>query len=90
MTSSVKSSESASLKVPAKYLEDVRSAAIAEVADDSDTLRRANVEDRGASEVILSRSTRLLNPLLNAAGDVELIAESDRTSSPLVLICSKP
>jgi hypothetical protein len=75
---------SATITIPAGYLEDVRSAAIAEVASDSRALHGADAADRGMSELILRRSTRLLNPLLNAAGDVELSAESDNTSSPLV------
>jgi len=71
---------SATITIPAGYLEDVRSAAIAEVASDSRALHGADAADRGMSELILRRSTRLLN----AAGDVELSAESDNTSSPLV------
>jgi hypothetical protein len=36
------------------------------------------------STVILQRSLRLLDPLLNASGDVQITGEQDITSSPLV------
>lgn len=75
---------SATITIPADYLEDARSAALAEITNDSDALRTANPEDRGMSTVILQRSLRLLDPLLNATGDVQIAAEQDTTSSPLV------
>ena len=75
---------SATITIPADYLEDARSAALAEITNDSDALRTANPEDRGMSTVILQRSLRLLDPLLNATGDVQITGEQDNMSSPLV------
>lgn len=73
-----------SITIPAGYLEDVRSAVVVEIATDSDSIRTALTDDRGSSALILERSMRLLDPLLNAEGDVELRAEDDHISSPLV------
>jgi hypothetical protein len=63
----------ASLKIPA-YLEDVRSATIAELKSDSDRLH-ANREDRDMSARILQRSTRLLDQVLTATGEVTVTAD---------------
>jgi hypothetical protein len=65
----------ASLKIPAAYLEDVRSATIAELKSDSDRLHAANREDRDMSARILQRSTRLLDQVLTATGEVTVTAE---------------
>jgi hypothetical protein len=73
-----------SITIPADYLEDARSAALVEMTNDSDALRTADPQDRDMSTVILQRSLRLLDPLLNATGEVELMSEQDKTSSPLV------
>lgn len=83
MATTAPSPKPVSITIPADYLEDFRSAAIAEVANDSDALRSAIAEDRRSSELILRRSTQLLKPLLETTGDVELQAEHDKTSSPL-------
>jgi hypothetical protein len=75
---------SATITIPAAYLEDARSGALAMIADDTKALRSAWAEDQGSSALILRRSIRLLDPLLKATGDTKLTAERDSTSSPLV------
>jgi hypothetical protein len=84
MTLAAPSPRPVSITIPADYLEDVRTAVIAEIENDGNALRSANAEDRRSSELILRRSTQLLKPLLEATGGVELQAEQDTTSSPLV------
>ena len=84
MAATAPTPEPAVITIPADYLEDARSAALAEITSDSDALRTADPQDRGMSTVILQRSLRLLDPLLNATGDVQIAAEQDTTSSPLV------
>jgi hypothetical protein len=72
------------ITIPADYLEDCRSALLEEIASDSHALRSASPNDQRSSAVILSRSTRLLDPLLKATGDTKLTSEHAITSSPLV------
>jgi hypothetical protein len=74
---------SATITIPADYLEDARSGALAMIADDTKALRSAWAEDQGSFALILRRSIRLLDPLLKATGDTKLTAERDSTSSPL-------
>jgi hypothetical protein len=54
------------------------------VAADTKELRSAWAEEQEPSALILRRSLRLLDPLLNATGDVQITAEQDNMSSPLV------
>jgi hypothetical protein len=65
---------SATITIPAGYLEDARSAALAEITNDSDALRTANPEDRVMSTVILQRSLRLAARAITR--DPALLAES--------------
>jgi hypothetical protein len=74
----------ATITIPAGYLEDARSGALTEIADDTKALRAAAAQDRESSALILRRDVRLLDPLLEATGDTKLSAEHDNTSSPLV------
>lgn len=86
---------SASIEIPADYLADVRSALIAEIADDAKALRVNDAnsysdEDRDSAAKILQRNMPLLDTLLAATAlyaemkrddDVTLTAE---TSAPLL------
>jgi len=72
------------ITIAAGYLQDVRSALVAEIASDSEALRTAQSADRSSSTLILRRDMPLLDRLLNASDDVELTAEHDNISSPLV------
>lgn len=73
----------ATLKIPAAYLEDVRSAVIREIVGDSKTLRinhesvlagtlDGDTEDRTSAAAQLERSTGLLNQILDATTDATL------------------
>jgi hypothetical protein len=75
---------SATITIPANYLEDARNGALTEIADDTQALRNALTQDRESSALMLQRSSSLLGPLLKATGDTELTAERDNVSSPLV------
>jgi hypothetical protein len=90
---------SASIKIPADYLADVRSALIGEIAIDADALRVNDAgvcdEDRDSAARILQRDMPLLDALLAAIAlyaemerddDVTLTAEHDSLSDPLVAV----
>jgi hypothetical protein len=79
------SSSQATVTIPAAYLEDVRTALIKEIADDSEALQgRSDSDERGSSLLILCRDMRLLDEVLDATDDIKLTAEHDQMSSPLI------
>jgi hypothetical protein len=84
MATTAPSPRPVSITMPDDYLEDARSAVLAEIASDTDALREVSADDRESSALILRRSVQLLDPLLKATGDTKLTAEVDCTSSPLV------
>ncbi len=71
-----------SLTIPAAYLDDARRAIVGEVYDDSDALH--NDPGAGTDPRILLRDVRLLEQLAGASADVELEADQDRVSDPLL------
>jgi hypothetical protein len=87
------SPESASLKVPMKYLEDVRSGMIAEIVSDSSMLRAnhetvlegtfcGSAEDRTSAAKALHSSMSLLDQVIEAAGDTNH-RRGARATSPM-------
>lgn len=83
----------ATLNVPAEYLDDVRAAVVAEVADSSRSVEANHEaaingdggdEDWISSAEILTRNMALLDAVKAADGAVELTATQDRLSSPLI------
>jgi hypothetical protein len=79
---------SASILIPADYLEDVRSALVAELANDCDSLRDAdNPEDRDADVRLLSQDLHLLQQLLDAITDTEVTAERNALFHVLEAMC---
>jgi hypothetical protein len=73
---------SASVTIPAGYLEDARRALIAEIHDDGDAMRRDPSELEGSAR-ILRRDVRLLDQLLGATEDTTVVSERDKTSDPI-------
>jgi hypothetical protein len=78
------SKQSASITIPADYLEDVRAALTEEVDSDSGALRMADSVERHSSAVILRRRMAVLDQALDATGKVTLTSEHDQIRSPLV------
>jgi hypothetical protein len=74
-----------SLAIPAAYLEDARAAAVAEVFEDSDSLKGLRYVDliEPRSTEILRRSLGLLDNLLALRGETTVEGTADGTSSPL-------
>jgi hypothetical protein len=79
-------SNPAEITVPAAYLEDVRSAVVAEIVNDSDMLRDnhqsvvdgqfgGDTEDRTSAAATLHRAMGVLDQVLHAAGDTTIEAE---------------
>jgi hypothetical protein len=71
----------ATIVVPAEYLEDARRALAVEIRDDSAALR--DPSERESSARILRRDVRLLDQLLAATEDTTVEAEKDRISDPI-------
>ncbi|MDQ6729872.1 MAG: hypothetical protein M3022_06145 [Actinomycetota bacterium] len=73
------------IQIPAEYLEDVRSALVKEIHDDSKALRTdqddvlrgslAGPEDRGAAMRILREDVLLLDQVLDASGSTTMTGE---------------
>ena len=77
----------ATLKIPAAYLEDARSAVVAEIVSDGDMLHTNHqsalegrfggmTEDRTSAAATLHRDMRLLDQIVDADGEVTLEGES--------------
>lgn len=92
--SSSSSSETVEIKIPAAYLEDVRSALIAEIVSVSDALRvnqdslisgqsNGDREDRAYAAGWLRNDVRLLDQLLDASGDTKVTAERNTVTEAL-------
>jgi hypothetical protein len=75
---------SASVLIPAGYLEDARRAVLAEIHNDSSALKDDDAIDRESSASILRRDMRLLDQILGATEDTTVESEQDGTSTPVV------
>jgi len=81
----ISSSRAVEITIPADYLEDVRSAIVAEINSDSDALRENHAsllsgslggrEDRASALGWLRNDSRLLDHLLDATGDTKVTAD---------------
>jgi hypothetical protein len=89
MAATQDSTQSVEIKIPAEYLEDVRTALIAEIENDSNALEtnqealtsstRSNEDvgraDRDSSVRLLRADVRLLDQLLDASGETKVSAD---------------
>lgn len=72
------------LTIPAEYLEDARSASIAEVHEDTSRVYTdADTDERDSDMTILRRETQLLDQLLDATGQTTIEAVQDGTCDPI-------
>jgi len=89
----ISSSRAVEITIPADYLEDVRSAIVAEINSDSDALRENHAsllsgslggrEDRASALGWLRNDSRLLDQLLDASGDTKVTAECNTVTEAL-------
>jgi hypothetical protein len=83
MATTAPSPKLVAMTIPADYVEDVRTAVIAEIEEDGNFLQTGQEQDRADTMRLLRNDVRLLDQLLDASGQTSVTSSSETLSEVL-------